>query len=169
MNIVQVRPLVPADQTWVARLLADRWGSPDIVSRGLIHRADQLPGFVAVIDDQPAGLATYRIDGSSCELVSLDSLLEGLGTGTKLIEAVAEAARTARCNRLWLVTTNDNQPAVRFYQGRGFRISAVHAGAIEQSRKLKPSIPEIGVDGIPIRDEIEMDMRLKEDSPDGGR
>ena len=48
---------------------------------------------------------------------------------------------------------------------RGFRTVAVHSDAVSESRKLKPEIPEIGIDGIPIRDEIEMELRL--DSPSG--
>jgi hypothetical protein len=57
--------------------------------------------------------------------------------------------------RVWLVTTNDNLDALRFYQRRGFRIAQVRPGAVDETRKtLKPSIAEVGDFGIPIRDEI---------------
>jgi hypothetical protein len=61
---------------------------------------------------------------------------------------------------LWCITTNDNFPALRFYQKRGFRIVAVHPGAVERSRVMKPSIPLWGIDSIPIRDEIELEIPL---------
>ena len=67
-----------------------------------------------------------------------------------------------KARRAWLITTNDNLDAIRFYQRRGFTIATVHAGAIEQSRTIKPSIPLVGSYGIPIRDEIEFEMLLSE-------
>ena len=72
---------------------------------------------------------------------------------------VADAAREG-AKRLWLVTTNDNLDALRFYQRRGWRLSAVYPGSVVESRKIKPSIPEIGAYGIPIRDEIELEYPL---------
>ncbi|MBS1248898.1 MAG: hypothetical protein MAG431_00468 [Chloroflexi bacterium] len=95
-----------------------------------------------------------------CEIVSLDSLEEGHGIGTKLVEAVHQVAVENACERLWLITTNDNLNALGFYQKRGFELVAVHRGAMEESRRVKPKIPEIGHNGIPIRDEIEMEIVL---------
>ena len=84
-----------------------------------------------------------------------------VGAGTALIEAVAGAARAAGCARLWLITTNDNLRALRFYQRRGFRLAALHRDALARSRELKPSIAEIGLDGIPLRDELELELDLR--------
>ena len=91
------------------------------------------------------------IAGDACEIVTLDSLIEGQGIGTTLIEAVKAAAEAAGCRRLWLVTTNDNLHTLGFYQKRGFRLVAVHPGAVDAERRLKPEIPLIGNDGIPIQ------------------
>jgi ribosomal protein S18 acetylase RimI-like enzyme len=55
---------------------------------------------------------------------------------------------------------NDNLHALRFYQKRGFVLVALHRNALEASRKLKPEIPLVGIDGIPIRDEIELELVL---------
>lgn len=152
---------------WARLLLEEHWGSCVSVSRGKKYRADLLPGFVAAIDDEPLGLVTYHISEKQCEIATLNSLREGVGIGTKLIEAAREAAVQAGCSRLWLITTNDNMAAVRFYQKLGFEIAIFHRNAMEQSRKLKPEIPLVGLDGIPIRDEIELEMRLsRENSPE---
>ncbi len=156
----QVRPLNKGDHDWVARVLAEHWGSTKVVTRGRIHDADELPGFVAVQENKPVGLATYRIDGDQCEIVTLHSPVEGIGIGSALINAVKTVAVSARCRRLWLITTNDNLAALRFYQKRGFLLVAVHRNALEQSRRLKPEIPLVGIDGIPLRDEIELEMLL---------
>lgn len=71
-------------------------------------------------------------------------------------------AEAQDCRRLWLVTSNDNFPALRLYQKRGFRLVAVYPNAFTEYRKLKPSIPIYGIDSIPIRDEIELEMWLGE-------
>ena len=119
-----------------------------------------MPGFVAKSGDEIIGLLTYHLEGEACEVITLNSWRTGLGVGTALIEAVRQAASRENCRRLWLVTTNDNLPALGFYQKRGFVITTVHLNAIEKDRRLKPEIPLIGLDGIPIRDEIELEMML---------
>lgn len=59
--------------------------------------------------------------------------------------------------RIWLITTNDNLNALGFYQKRGFRIKAVYPGAVDEARRIKPEIPLAASNGIPIRDEIELE------------
>jgi len=73
---------------------------------------------------------------------------------------VAEVARKEKSTRLWLITTNDNLLALGFYQRRGFHICAVNPDAITEARKIKPSIPQIGLEGIPLRDEIVLEISL---------
>jgi GNAT superfamily N-acetyltransferase len=158
MNTLEVRPVLPGDLAWVQRLLQEQWGETRIVSRGLAHQADALPAFAAVLDGSPAGLVTYRIAEGQCEVVSLNSLV--IGGGRPLIEAVRGAAIAAGCGRLWLITTNDNIGALRFYQKIGFTLVTIHRNALDESRRLKPSIPLIGIGGIPLRDEIELEIVL---------
>jgi len=148
------------DKSWALRLLQENWGSAIMVTRGKIHRVDELPGFIAIHDGKPAGLITYEVVGDDCEITSMNSLVEGQGIGSALADAVKDAAAAAGCRRLWLITTNDNTAALRFWQKRGFKLVAVYPDAVEQSRRIKPEIPLIGNDGIPIRDEIELEMTL---------
>jgi GNAT superfamily N-acetyltransferase len=156
---VNVRPLGDADREWARAKLHTLWGET-VVSRGRVHDATALPGFVAEDDDEPVGLLTYRVDGEDCEVMTIDAFPQGGGAGTALIEAAAAMARESGCRRLWLITTNDNLRALRFYQRRGFRLVALHPGALDRSRELKPSIPQIGMDGIPLRDELELELSL---------
>jgi ribosomal protein S18 acetylase RimI-like enzyme len=154
-------PLAEEHRHWASELLVASWGDTRVVSRGNLIDAIQLPGFVAIDGPDPIGLLTYRLDGDECEVVTLNSLVEGRGVGTALIEAARAVAEAAGCRRLWLITTNDNTPGLRFYQKRGFRLVAVHRNAIEESRRLKPRISLIGLDGIPLRDEIELELLLE--------
>ena len=160
MNTFHIKPINSLDRKWLARFLEKHWRSTKIVTRGRVYSADELAGFVARQDDQPVGLVTYRIEGEECEIITINSLKEGGGIGSALVSVVRNAAISANCNRLWLITTNDNLDAMRFYQKRGFSFVTVHRSAIEESRRLKPEIPLIGKNGIPIRDEIEFEMLL---------
>ncbi len=155
-----LRSLTPGDREWVARRIAESWGAEIVVVHETIYRPAKLPGFAAMIENEIAGLLTYHIQGAACEIVTLDSWREGAGIGSALIEAVKRAAHQEGCRRLWLITTNDNTHALRFYQKRGFVIAAIHINALEKARRLKPEIPLTGEDGIPLRDEIELEMPL---------
>jgi len=155
-----IRQIGPNDRTWVNSVLRDHWGSTDVVSRGRLHHADQLAGFVATDTSSNLGMVTYTIVGTECEIVTLNSLSEGRGVGSALLKAVKSIARESTCTHLRLVTTNDNLKALRFYQMQGFVLVALHRNALDESRKLKPGIPATGSDGIPIRDELELELVL---------
>ncbi len=146
------------DREWISDLLTREWGSSLIVTRGRIHEACALPAWIASRADRRVGLLTYRIEQDECEIVSLNSLMPGVGVANALLLALAETCVKRRCKRIWLITTNDNLGALGFYQRRGFRLVAVHRNAIEVSRRLKPSIPAVGANGIPIRDEVELEV-----------
>lgn len=163
---ITIRPLTQQDRTWVAQFLDEHWKSTKIVSRGQSYYGHLLPGFVALAAEdgtatqQPIGLLLYRQDGPECEIMTLDSVRPKTGVGTALLEAMKQYALENGIRRLWLVTTNDNLEALRFYQKRGWRLVAVHRDALNESRRLKPQIPIIGLDGIPLRDEIELELVL---------
>ena len=120
----------------------------------------ELPGFAAFEGDECVGLVTYELDGKACEIVTIDALREGEGIGTALLEAVVEAAREAGCERVQLLTTNNNLRALAFYQKRGFHLVALRPGEIDEQRKVKPSIPEVDSAGLPIRDELHLELSL---------
>lgn len=155
-----VRPVDDADRAWVTEMLAQRWGATYLVSRGRRHDATGLAAMLAEIDGVRLGLATYRVERDEVEVVTMDALVEGRGIGTALLGAVAGSAGAEGCRRLWLVTTHDNLDALRFYQRRGMRLVAVHRGAVDQARMVKPQIPRVGAFGIAVHDEIELDLDL---------
>jgi GNAT superfamily N-acetyltransferase len=140
--------------------LRQNWGSTRVVSRGRLYYPEKLPGFIATIGDKSVGLLTYDISNRECEVVTINSTSERLGIGSGLLEAVRKVAISAQCKRLWLITTNDNTRALRFYQKRGFLLAALYHNQLEKSRLIKPEIPALGMDGIPLRDEIELEILL---------
>jgi RimJ/RimL family protein N-acetyltransferase len=160
MKKFQIRPINSEDRAWTTALIKEWWEGPKIVTRDKVHYPDKYPGFIAIKDNKPVGLVTYNIAGKKCEVVTMNSLVENIGIGSALLDAVKDAAKKEGCKRLWLITSNDNTRALRFYQKYGLRLVAVHRNAIEELRRLKPDIPLTGNDGIPIRDEIELEMIL---------
>jgi ribosomal protein S18 acetylase RimI-like enzyme len=157
---LEVRPVGASDRPWVEKLIREHWGADIVVAHGEVYRPVELPAVVAMAGGDRVGLLSYQIDGAWCEIVTLDSLREGAGVGTALVDSVREIALEHGCARLWLITTNDNLHALGFYQRRGFELVAVHRNALERSRALKPEIPLVGSDRIPLRDEIELEMVL---------
>ena len=106
-------------------------------------------------------MLSYLIDGDACEVLTLHAAQPRQGIGTALLEAIEAIAEAGGCRRLWLITTNDNVDALRFYQRRGFRLVRIDAGAVDRAREaIKPSIPSIGDHGIPIRDELVLEKPL---------
>ena len=114
-----------------------------------------------MVDGEIKGIITYHIEKNGCEIVSLDSLYENAGIGSQLINEVVNVAKENGCKKVWLITTNDNIPAIKYYQKRGFDMTAIHRNAVNEARKMKPQIPMTGFDGIPILHEIEFEMVLR--------
>jgi len=156
-----IRPVNSDDADWIAQFITERWGAEFIAAHYEVYHCRDLAGFVATKGEKKVGLLTYKIVAGDCEVVSLDSLRPCAGIGTSLIDAVKTAAAESGCGRLWLVTTNDNMNALRFYQKRGFVMVKINRNAIEFARSLKP-VPLVGAEGIPLRDEIELEMILED-------
>lgn len=163
--MVALRRVTADDLPRLRKFWQDHWAGEEMLVHGEVFRPEQLEGFV---NEDWTGVVTYVVDPPGCEIISLDSLKEGQGIGTALIQAVVEEARRRGCRRLFLSTTNDNLHALGFYQRRGFELATIRRGAVNESRKRKPSIPLIGDNEIPVRDEIELEMRLEGSEATGG-
>lgn len=158
---VTVREIELSDRDWVRSFLREHFGSTRVVTRNVLHQADELPGFIAISAGEPRALLTYCVMNGELEVVTLHAAVAGRGLGSRLLAAASKRARDVRCRRLWLITTNDNEPAIAFYTHWGMRLAAVHRGAIAESRKIKPEISYFGVGGRPIEDEIEFELLLE--------
>ena len=159
---MKVRPREAADRE-AARTFLARHNSAPAARLGRLLDPLGHPALLAEDDDgQLRGMLTYvpQQGWEQCEILTLHASDQWHGAGTALIEAVEQLAAQHGCARLWVITTNDNVDALRFYQRRGFQVAAVHRGAVDDSRRrLKPEIPVTGAYGIPLRDEIELEKR----------
>ncbi|WP_342539533.1 GNAT family N-acetyltransferase [Heyndrickxia sp. FSL K6-6286] len=152
MIVVQIRKLA---KEMITEFFSENWGSPQMVISSGIFQCDELDGF-AVLDENNRiiGLITYIMDQCECEIISLDSLVENKGIGSKLIQEVENIAKKNNVSKIKLVTTNDNVHALAFYQKRGYQLAELLVDAVDLARKMKPEIPLVADNGIPIRDEL---------------
>ncbi len=158
---LDVRPLGADDRQWLRDVLASSWGSAVVVTLTGVRDGSSLAGFVAMSGGERAGVVTYELDvHHDCEVVTLNSYVAGRGVGTALLEAVRAVAAPVGCARLWLTTTNDNTAALRFYQRRGWNLVALHRDVLTEWRRLKPGMSELGIDSIPMRHALELELRL---------
>ena len=159
--MLRVRALEPSEADWAETAYTSYWAAPLVARKGELVDLRPLPAFVAELDGERAGIATYAIREDGCELASVIALVEGVGIARALVGAVKGAAARAGCPRVWLITTNDNHRALRAYQRHGFDLVALYHGAVDEARRtLKPEIPATGRDGIPLRHELELEMHL---------
>jgi GNAT superfamily N-acetyltransferase len=146
------------DRDEVARFIEEHWHGPAIAVHGELIYPHEHEGWIERVDGRIAGLLTYRFGEQGMELLTMNSVQQRMGIGSSLMLQAIETARERACPRIWLITTNDNLPAVGFYQRLGFRVVQVHVGAADRSRELKPAIPLVGLRGIEIHDEWEMEL-----------
>ena len=157
-----IHALTQRDLPRLVEFWKEHWGDEEMIVHGDVFRPEQLGGFAT---EDWSGVITYFIQNDACEIISLNSLKENRGVGTALIDETINEARRQNCRRLFLVTTNDNLHALGFYQRRGFELAALRRGAVDAARQIKPGIPPIGMNDIPLRDEIELEISLQEDTP----
>ena len=149
------------DREEVAAFIEQHWHSRLVMSHGEKFYPHDEEGFIERRDGKLVGLLTYHIDGDAMEILTLNATLEGAGIGSSLMLSAIERARDRGCRRIMMTTTNDNLRAIGFYQRLGFRLATVNIGVVDEARKIKPQIPETGERGIPIHDEIIMELKIR--------
>lgn len=144
----------------VNQFFIDNWFSTDMSIRGEIIDGTKLDGFLLQEENTIIGLVTYTFFGDICEIVSLDSKKENIGIGSALLKEIEKIAIDNNCKKMRLITTNDNMRALQFYQKRGYCLTKLYPNVMEEVRKVKPNVPALGDNDIPLRDEIELEKQL---------
>lgn len=151
----------PYEVAWLEKLWDDEWGGRVMVSRGKSYHLHSLTSFLAYDDNMlPVGAITITCHEKQAEIMSLNALVEGQGIGTGLLIKAEHYVASQGIRQMVLITSNDNIRALAFYQKRGYRLSALYPGAVDEARVVKPSIPLLAKNGIPIHDEIELEKFL---------
>ena len=149
-----------SDRTLVDEFIRQQWYTTTMIIRGKEVDMTQTDGFYVKEQEDIIGLITYFVSDDVLEVISLNSLRENQGIGTKLVDAVIREAKDRKLKKILVVTTNDNINAIKFYQKRGFDMACLYHNALDISRKIKPEIPLIGDHSIPLRHEIEFELLI---------
>ena len=157
---LSLRAKTISDEPLIQQFMAEHWGGEPIIVNCQGYYPSRLPGFLAFDQSAFLGCLIYEEQEPDWEIIAFDVLEKYQGIGTRLLQAFLDQAARNGCHRVHLMTTNDNIDALRFYQRRGFSLAGIRLGACIAGRRLKPSLPEIGDYGIPIRDEILLEKCL---------
>lgn len=156
--LTSIEPLVDADT--LRTLLRKRWGET-LMMYGRAWKLGDYNALVAYDEHRTVlGLVTYAVLKSVMLVLTVDNFSQSPGIGKALLAEVTKIGKSAGAKTLRVLTTNDNTPTLRYFQMRGYRIVAFYPGAIAVYRAVTPTLPEIGVDGIPVRDAIELEIDL---------
>ena len=149
-----------SNRNLVNAFIKQHWYTTTMIIRGKEIDMTKVDGFYFRDGKNIIGLITYIVYDNTLEITSLDSLQENQGIGSELVETVIHEAKERNLQKIVLITTNDNINAIRFYQKRGFDMAHLFRNAMDISRKLKPEIPLIGENSIPLRHEIEFELSI---------
>lgn len=149
-----------ADEKTIAEAWHERWGD-FLVTSGRVYRPCDVEGLILRGEDgSPLALTTFAVFGEGAEVVSLEAFVPGQRYGQLVLGELERRLRARGVRRAWLVTSNDNVGAIRLYLLLGWRLVRVSLDAMEETRRLKPDVPEHGMNDLPMRDEFEFEKWL---------
>ena len=157
MMVTHYERIDSANREMVNVFIREHWYTTTMIIRGKQIDMTQTEGFFLLEKENIIGLLTYIVYDGILEITSLDSLRENQGIGSALVTMAVREAAERGLQKVVLITTNDNINAIRFYQKRGFDMARLFRNAVDAARKLKPEIPLIGENAIPLHHEIEFE------------
>jgi len=158
MPPVLVREATDDDRRTARELFNQDFGRTKIVAFGELMDIDEMPALVAVRHSTPSGALAYRLLGDALHVVALatDPMWQRSGVAAYLLAEAELLARRLKLGRLLVATTNDNLPALYFYQRHGYRLTELIPNSVADHTHQE----EAGFAGIPVRDEVRLEKRL---------
>ncbi len=155
---VLVREATDDDRRAARELFNQDFGRTKIVAFGTLVDIDQMPALVAIRHTAPSGALAYRLLGDALHIVALatDPMWQRSGVGAYLLAEAELLARRLKLSRLLVATTNDNLPALYFYQRHGYRLTDLVPNSVADHTHQEVA----GFAGLPVRDEIRLEKRL---------
>lgn len=153
-----VESTTEAARSEIRKLVRRFWGEEEQLTFDRRFVVVELSGYIARVKDKLAGFVSLGEVNDAMIIVALGVLpqYQGLGIGKKLVEEAADEA--VRRKKKWLLvsTSNDDLPALGFYQSVGFQIYEVKPNVIAE----KHGRVLVGVGKLPVRDELRLRKKL---------
>jgi len=156
---VLVRQAEPEDVPDVLALFRRDFGRSTVIGFGESMAIEDCPMLVAEMRGELAGALAYRLLRDALHIVALatDPMWQRSGVATHLEAEAAFIAQRHGVTRLLFATTNDNLPALYFYQRRGWTVTDTVVGGMLPHFGGQPGV---GFAGIPVRDEIRLEKHV---------
>jgi ribosomal protein S18 acetylase RimI-like enzyme len=142
------------EKSRVRELVRRFWGEEEQVAFDRKFVVAEMATYVATVNNGVIGFASFAETDDAVIVVALGVLpqYQGFEVGSRLIEKVESEAEKLRKRRVLVATSNDDLPAVAFYQSLGFQVFEVKPNVIaEKHGKILQ-----GIGGLPIRDELRL-------------
>ena len=139
------------DKEHIRKFVQRFWGEQEQLTFDRRFIVTELPTYTARNSKKIVGFVSFAEIDNAVIIVALGILPEfqNAGVGRGLIKETEAEARRRRKQMLLVATSNDDLPALAFYQSLGFQIYEVKPDVIaEKHGKIMR-----GVGGLPVRDE----------------
>ena len=152
--VVAVRDAEAHDRAAIEEICDRVWGETDIDAFGRTFDVLAEDNIVAEVEGEFAGMISLALDRGELAIVILSVYPEhqGAGIGAALVEKAVERASARNLQLVKAETTNDDIPALYFYQRHGFVLYEIDAGAVTDHHGAV--LP--GFAGIPVRDAVRL-------------
>jgi ribosomal protein S18 acetylase RimI-like enzyme len=147
-----------AERTTIRKLTRRFWGEENQLTFDRKISVARLPGYVAKLKGKVIGFVSAAYTDDAAIIVALGVLprYQGSGIGKRLIKKTEYDAVRRKKKKLLVSTSNDDLPALVFYQALGFQLYEVKPNVIaEKHGKILH-----GIGNLPIRDELRFQKRL---------
>jgi ribosomal protein S18 acetylase RimI-like enzyme len=154
-----VRKLMAQKEKSQLRELVKRlWGEEEQLAFDRRFTVTELPAYVARVNKSFVGFTSFAEVDDAVIVVALGVLphYQGFGVGSRLIGKVQSEAKKLRKRRMLVSTSNDDLPALAFYQSLGFQIFEVKPNVIAE----KHGTIRRGIGGLLVRDELRLQKTL---------
>ena len=147
------------DRGEIKRLVQLFWGEQEQLTFDTIFNVSELPAHVAKKENKAVGFVSFAELHDDLIVAALGIIPEyqGMGIGRRLVANAEKEAKRLKKKRMLVSTSNDDLPALAFYQRLGFQIYEVKPNAIAEKhgKVLK------GIGNLPIRDELRLQKTVR--------
>ena len=146
------------EKSVVRKFVRRFWGEEEQLTFGRRFAVPELPAYVAKVQEGVIGFISFSPTSDAIMVVALGVLprYQCYGIGSKLIKKVEDEAKRLGKGKVLVSTSNDDLPALGFYQSHGFQIYQVTPNVIaEKHEKIL-----VGIGGLPVKDELRLQKML---------
>lgn len=157
--VLSLRPI--EDKSEIAAFMVSTWGSTRMMVAMQVYdvMAIEATGLYDS-ENKLVAFASWALRDKTAYLCALHALVQGKGYARHLLAALMPMLKDKGARTIRAMITNDNMPALAFYQKNGFRFATLYVGGVDAYRTTMPGMITHGYEGIAIHDALELECVL---------